>query len=172
MGPRKRCRLLRTSLDRTPTQPFQSRPRLFVNAVADPARVFLAVLDRRQIGGELARAQFRDLLTGGAANRSVRRNEDYPLTVAMLGRQPLEQRVGMGHEADVERTVAFVRADTVEDDDAAGAPQGDVAREQINELSPVLDPRGVEDVVAVEQVQRAIRQGASEPRRAAPQPRR
>ena len=58
----------------------------------------------------------RRLLPGGAADGAVGGDPDL-LRPAVLGGQALEQRVGRRCEANLERPVGGVLADTVEDDD-------------------------------------------------------
>ena len=79
---------------------------------------------------------------------------------AVLGGQPLEQRVGRRGEADLERAVGRVLAHPVEDDDAAGAADGDEARQRVDELAPVGEVARVQDVVAVEEVEHCLRMPA------------
>ena len=89
----------------------------------------------------------------------------------MLGREPLEQAVrGLG-EPDLERAEAAVGANAVEDDDATRAAQGDVARETVDQLLTVAKAPGVEEVVAVEEVDGRVRQVRPPPCVAASRPR-
>jgi hypothetical protein len=145
--------------------PFQLLPDGRVDPVADAARLLFAVLHALQCAHELAGAQLRDLLAGGSANGDVGGNETHPLPLPVLSGESLEERVRVGREADLEAAVAALVSDAVEDDDATRAPDRDVARERIDELLTVVQPRRTQDVVAVEQVQRRIRQrAASAPR--------
>src|SRR5918992_3624224 len=74
IGPFRPGPLRWSLLDRTPTHSFQPCSCLFVDALADPARLLFAVLDRSQGRGELLRADLRHFLSGGAANSRVRRD--------------------------------------------------------------------------------------------------
>jgi hypothetical protein len=74
-------------------------------------------------------------------------------------------------EAHLERAVALVRADAVENDDAFGPADGDEAREGVDELAPIVEVGRPEEVVAVEEVEGRISDravSASPRRRAAP----
>src|SRR5215211_795435 len=154
-------RLRRSSLDRTAPHLLQSRSRFFVDAVANPARRILSMFDRCQVGRELARAHLCYLHPGRAANGFVGGDEDHLLPIAMLRCETLENGVGVRRVANLERPVPFLGADSVEDDDAARAAQRDVARQHVHELPPVFDPRRVEDVVAVEEIERPVSLRAS-----------
>ena len=94
-----------------------------------------------------------DLPAGGLDHRAVRGDEQHPLALAVLGGEPLEQRVGMGDEANRERTELGVVAHAVEDDDAARALRRDEARERVRELARIVVRTGVQQVEAVEQVE-------------------
>jgi len=74
----------------------------------------------------------------------------------VLGREPLEQRVGVGRVAHRERPELELLPDAVEHDDAAGALEGDEARERVGQLTNVRERAGVQQVVTVEQVQRRV----------------
>ena len=71
----------------------------------------------------------------------------------MLGGQPLEQRVRMLREADLERAVAEILAGPVEDEHSAGALLGDEARELVRQLAGILEPARVQEVEAVEEIE-------------------
>ena len=77
----------------------------------------------------------------------------------VVGREALEQRVGVGGVANGERPDVELLADAVEDDDAAGAVHGDEAGELVGELAHVGVPTGVEQVVAVKEVEGRVRHG-------------
>ena len=72
----------------------------------------------------------------------------------MLRGQPLEQVVGGTRIPHVERAVARIRACAVEDHHAARASLGDEAGEPIDESLWLGEAAGVEQVVAVEEVER------------------
>jgi hypothetical protein len=77
----------------------------------------------------------------------------------------------MRSKAHLERAVALVGSRAVEDDDTAGPADRNEARQGVDQLLPLVEAGGAEDVVAVEQVEGRIRQrDASAPRTpAAPQ---
>ena len=75
----------------------------------------------------------------------------------MLGGQALEDGVCVWREANLQRAVLLVRSHAVENDDASRSTDGDEARERVDQLVPLLEPGRVEDVVAVEQVERRLR---------------
>ena len=58
----------------------------------------------------------------------------------VVGREPLEQRVGVRRVADRERPDLELLADAVEDDDPAGAVHRDEAGELVDELAHVGCP--------------------------------
>ena len=72
------------------------------------------------------------------------------LTPAVLGGEPLEERVGVRRVANLERASADEIAEAVEHDDPAGAANGDVTRERVAQLLRVGEPTRVKQVVAVE----------------------
>ena len=84
---------------------------------------------------------------------SVRGDEADPLPVPVPGGEPLEQRVGIRRVAHRERPDLMLLADAVEDDHAPRAVHRDEAGELVDELAHVGAPAGVQDVVAVEQVE-------------------
>ena len=68
-------------------------------------------------------------------------DEQHMLVPAVLGGEPLEQRVGVRREAHRERPELLVVPGAVEDDDAAHALRGDEAREGVAELAPASRAR-------------------------------
>ena len=86
----------------------------------------------------------------------------------VLGSQPLEQGVGVLGVADLERAECRVLPHAVEDEHAARAVSGDEARQPVDELARVLERPRVQQVVAVEEVERRLsHRAAASPRRAA-----
>ena len=75
---------------------------------------------------------------------------------AVLRRQPLEQRVGVRRVTNRERSALDVLTDAVEDDDAAGATERDETRQRVHELARVVVRSAVQQVVAVEQIERRV----------------
>ena len=71
---------------------------------------------------------------------------------AMLDREALEERVGVGGVAHLQRAARVVLPHTVEHDDPAGPAHRDEARERVHQLAHVGERSGVQQVVAVEQV--------------------
>jgi hypothetical protein len=132
--------LLWSLFDRTPPHSLQACTCFFVDPVGNPARLLFAMLDARQRRGELPGIELRHLLAGGAADGCVGRNETHALLLPMLGGEPFQERIGVRSEANLERAVLLVAADAVEDHDAANAPDRDEAREQVDELAPILQP--------------------------------
>ncbi len=105
------------------------------------------------------------------AHRGVGRDEAHALRLSVLGRQPLEQCVRVWGKPNLQCAKALVDARSIEDDHTAGAFQRDEAREHVHELPALAEPRRVEDVVSVEEVERRLRHAAvSAPRRARPPP--
>ena len=91
------------------------------------------------------------------------------LAPPVLGREPLEHRVGVRRVTNLERAATDEIAEAVEDDDPARAANRDVTRERVAQLARVGEPTGVEQVVAVEEIEVshaavALRRGAA-PRR-------
>ena len=76
--------------------------------------------------------------------------------VPVLGGQPLEQRVGVRRVPDRERPDLDLLADAVEDDDPARPVHGDEAGELVGQLAHVGASARVEQVVAVEEVERGL----------------
>jgi hypothetical protein len=61
--------------------------------------------------------------------------------------------IGRSRVAHLERAAADVVAGAVEDDDAARPPDGEEARETVDELLGAPELAGVQEVVAVEEVE-------------------
>jgi hypothetical protein len=122
------------------------------------------VLGRAEVAKEGLRRQLADLDPGRSPHGEVRGDETYLLAVPALGGQALEQRVRVRCIANLERAAVEVVAVPVEDDDATGALLGDEARQSVDELPNVAVIAGMQQVVAVEQVQRRVRHVASVPR--------
>ncbi len=111
---------------------------------------------RLQLADERCRAHLRHLLTRGSANSEIRGDQADPLAAAKLGREPLEHGVCMRRKPNFERPICPVFADAVEDDDPASASQRDKARELVDQLARVGEGAGVEEVVAVEEVESRV----------------
>ena len=127
------------------------------------------MLDVLEVAEERLRAELAHLLAGRAADGRVGGDETDALSVAVLCREALEERVGVGREAHGERAELGVGATPVEDDDPASPAHGDEVGEPVGQLARVGERARVQEVEAVEEVQRRISQlAASVPRRAAP----
>ena len=113
---------------------------------------------RLTVGLELADERLRgdvlDVDPGRRGNGAVAGDEHDVGPAPVLGGEPLEQRVGMGGEANLERPVDDVLPHPVEHDDAPGAALRHEGRERVGELARRRERAGVEQVVAVEQIQR------------------
>lgn len=115
-------------------QALEPLPGLGVDAIADPARLALPVLDSFESRRELTRADLRHLLPRRSPDGGVRRDQADALTVPVLGGEAFEQRVRVRREAHFEGAVPLIRPDPVEDDYASRSPNGDVAGEVVDEL--------------------------------------
>ena len=80
------------------------------------------------------------------------------LAPAVLGGKPLEQGVGVLGEADLERADPLVRAGPVEDEEPARPGHADEAREPVDQMSVGSEGARVEQVPAVEQIERRVSQ--------------
>jgi hypothetical protein len=116
-----------------------------MRAFHSPARRLQLFEERREVIFVTSWPMYRGLRN--------RRNEADPLAASEVGGEPLEHGVCMGRKPDFQWPVRPLFADAVEDDDAAGASQRDKARELVDQLSRVGEGAGVEEVVAVEQVE-------------------
>src|SRR5439155_13726219 len=92
-------------------------------------------------------------LPGSSEPGRVRGDDADPLAIPVLDGRPLDQPVGVGLEANLERAVRGLVAGAVEDDDAARAAERDEAREPVDELAPLAEAPRVQQVVAVEEVE-------------------
>ena len=107
-------------------------------------------------GGTSASESFATSLPGGAEDGRVRGDEQHPLAVAVLGGQPLEQRVGVGAKR-TESGPSSASSPTPSKTTTPRAPRsGDEARERVDELARVAVRPGVQEVVAVEEVERRV----------------
>src|SRR6266540_956175 len=137
-------------------QAFELRPRLVVEPLCELRTGALAMTRRLEVAEERLRAQLAYLLARGPAYGRVRGDEADALQVAMLGREPLDQRVGVRRVAHRERPSLGVLSDAVEHHDAAGTLQRHEAGERVDELAGVREGAGVKQVVAVEEIQRRL----------------
>src|SRR5215210_3374264 len=135
-------------------------------------RTVLAVGDRFQVAEERRRRALLDFLAGGSANRDVGRDQADDFGLAIFRREAFEQRVSVLGVADFERAIGLVWTGAVEDEVAARALECDEACEFVGQLARVLVGSRVEEVVAVEQIERGLSHAVSGLRRAATRPRR
>jgi DNA-binding MarR family transcriptional regulator len=89
--------------------PLELLPRLGIERVAEVVRAVLGERDGFQVRRGTLRRSASALLPRRSSDGDVRRDEADDLRRAVLGRQPLEQRVGVLRVAHLERTVRLVR---------------------------------------------------------------
>ena len=111
------------------------------------------MLDGRELREERTRRELAHLLPGCPAHGVIGRDDAHELGAAVLGRETLEEIVGVRSEPHGERPDRALLPHAVEDDDAASAPTGDEARERVHQLVAIRERPRVEQVVAVEQVE-------------------
>jgi hypothetical protein len=129
--------------------PFRSLPRAFV-----------------EVAQEGLRRDSSSLLPRRAANCLVRGDDPDLFLLPVLGGKALDEGVGLLCEADDQIAVGDVLSYAVEDDHAAGAAHGHEAREPVDQLFPLAEGAGVEDVVAVEEVEHLAKDARVEAERA------
>ena len=117
---------------------------------------FLLLARRLQVTDEGGRTELHHLLARGAAHGEVGGDEADAFPAAKLGGELLEHRVCVRCIADLERAVRPFFADTVEDHYPTRALEGDEARKLVDQLARIRERAGVEDVVAVEEVERGV----------------
>ena len=101
------------------TQPLEASPGLLVQLPRQAVGSCLAVGGRLEIAEEGLGGELLHLEAGGRSDRRVARHQDDPVAAAMLGGEPLQQRVRVRGVAHGERPALGVLAGPVEDDDAA-----------------------------------------------------
>ena len=102
-------------------------------------RAFLLPACRLQLFDERRGGHLRHLLARGTADCEIGGDETDPLPASEVGGEPLEHGVCMKRKPDFQWPVRPFFADAVENDDAAGSPQRDKARQlvdQLGKLSP------------------------------------
>src|SRR5438105_1628654 len=129
------CEFCRLTGPAPATQLFQPCAGLLVKPVGQPVRGLRGLLGLGQLVGEAGGADLHDLVAGGAAYGRVGGDEAHRLGAAVLGGEPLQERVGMRRVADLERADRLVCAGPVEDDDTAGALERHEAREAVDEFA-------------------------------------
>ena len=137
-------------------QALEASPRLGVEPVPQTARFHFDVPGGRQLPEEGAGREGTHLLSRRAPDRGVGRDEAHELAGATLCRESLEQRVRMGREPDLQGAQGPVLADAVEDHDSPRSLRGDKAGKRVGQLRGVAKVTGVQEVVAVEEVERRL----------------
>src|SRR5688572_24966003 len=150
------CRDLRIF---APAKTLQRGPRLVVHAIAHAGCRRLAVPRLLELGEEPRRRTLLHGTAGRAAQRRVGRDEADLFGRPVLGGDPFQQRVGVTRVADFEPAERAIVPTPVEDDDAPRSLDCDEVCEAVDELARAAETAGVEDVVAVEEVERGIRHG-------------
>ena len=105
---------------------------------------------------ERGRGHVAHFLARRPPDRLVGGDETDPLPVSVPGGEPLEQGVGVRGVPHRERPDLMLLADTVEDDHTPRSAHRDEAGELVDELAHIGATAGVQDVVAVEQVERRL----------------
>lgn len=139
------------------TESFQAGLRCRIELVGETSGAVVAVFGRLEVAHERLRGELRHGTTGGVEHCRVRGDDDDVLAVAMLCRKPLEQRVGVRGVPHGQRPSLGVRPDAVEDEHASCTLHRNEARERIDELGRLCEVSGVQEVVAVEEVEARVR---------------
>jgi len=84
----------------SPAEALETRPRLVVESIRELGALLLDMRRRLEIGEEGLRRQRLHHPAGGRPHRRIRRDDADALTVAVLARQPLDDRIGMLREAN------------------------------------------------------------------------
>jgi hypothetical protein len=148
-------------------QTLEGRTRVLIERILDLGarfrslpRVFVEVAQER------LRRDSSSLLPRRAANCLVRGDDPDLFLLPVLGGETLDEGVGLLCETDDQIAVGGVLPHSVEDDHAAGAANGHEAREPVDQLFPLAEGAGVEDVVAVEEVEHLAKDARVEAERA------
>src|SRR5204863_3568643 len=131
-------------------EPFADPGIYAVSELRSPA---VRVLSRLEVPHERARAQMRHFLARSAYHGHVRGDQADAFPVAILGREPLQERVRVRRVADLECAEGAVVTDPVEDDHSERAADGGEARKVVRELTDILVVTRVEQVEAVEEIE-------------------
>ena len=135
-------------------QTLEGRTGVLVERVLDlgpAARVGLGTLV--QISQEGLRREPACFLSGSSADLAVGRDDPDLLLLAVLGGESLDERIRLLGVADCQVSVGRVLTDAVEDDHPASAPKRHETREPVDQLLALAKGAGVEDVVAVEEIE-------------------
>jgi hypothetical protein len=148
-------------------QTLKGRTRVLIERVLDLGALFRR---RPRAFVEVAQKRLRrhpsSFLPRRAANRLVRRDDPDLFLLPVLGREALDEGIGLLCEADGQIAVGGVLPYAVEDDHAPGAAQGDEARQPVDQFLPLTEGAGMEDVVAVEEVEHPAKDARMESERA------
>ena len=126
-------------------------------------RTLLAMRHLFQLAEERGRRPLLHLLPGGAAYGTVGGDEADDLRPPMLRGESLEHRVGVLRVPHLQRPVGLVRPGSVEDEVTARPFERHEAGELVTELPQVLVAPGVQEVVAVEEIERGLSHRVSSP---------
>src|SRR6187397_3113422 len=135
-------------------QTLEGRTRVLVERVLDlrpAARIGLYALV--EISEERLRRDPAGFLSGGSTDLAVGRDDPDLLLPAVLGGEALDEGVRLLREANDEIPVRRVLPDTVEHDHPPGSAHRHEARQPVDQLLSVSEGAGVEDVVAVEEIE-------------------
>jgi hypothetical protein len=148
-------------------QTLEGRTRVLIERFLDPGarfrRVSRAVVEVAQEG---LRRNAPRLLPSSAPNGAVGGDDGDLLVGPVFCREALDEGIRLLCEADGQIAVGGVLPHAVEDDDAPGAAHGDEARQPVDQLLPLAERAGVEDVVAVEEIEHLAKDARVEDERA------
>jgi hypothetical protein len=146
---------------------LERRTRVLIERVLDP-RARFRCLPRAfvEVAQEGLRRDSPRLLPGRAPNGAVGGDDGNLLVDSVLCCEALDEGIRLLCEADGQFAVGGVLPDPVEDDDAPGAAHGDEARQPVDQLLPLAEGAGVEDVVAVEEIEHHAKDARVEDERA------
>src|SRR3954452_15461523 len=112
---------------------------LLVELAGEPRGRFLGQRRGPQVAEERLRGQATNLLACRAEAGGIGGDDDDPLAGAVLGREPLEERVGVRRVAHGEPAAFDVLAGAVEDENATRPLRRDEAREHVDELARIRE---------------------------------
>src|SRR5579859_3951264 len=146
-------------------QLLEAGERLSVEAIAQLRGTLQLAAGRLEVAQEGLRAEGLYRSARGALDSRIRRDDADLSSRAVLRRQALQELVGVVGEPDLERPDDLVRADTVEDEHTLSPFQRDETRQHVAQLARIGEVSGMEQVVAVEEVQRRLSHAGASPRR-------
>src|SRR6185503_3810990 len=139
-------------------QTLEGRTRVLVERVLDlrpAARIGPGALV--ELSQERLRRDPAGFLSGGSTNLAVGRDDPDLLALAVLSGEALDERVRFPREANLQAPVGRVLPDAVEHDDPPCPMHGHEARQPVDQLLALPERARVEDVVAVEEIEHAVR---------------